>query len=871
MPKLATPTSRSTPSSTERRSRGARTTASPLQNQAAKSQLPSRSTYAGLMLQRKCACGSPTPSLTGVCAQCTSKKHLHTNLSIGASNEPLELEADRVADQVLAGPANPAVRGAPPRIQRFTGLSIRQGDTAPASVDQVLASPGRPLESALRQDMEERFGHDFSRVRVHSGEAAEQSARDVKAHAYTVGHNIVFGANRFVPETRAGRRLVAHELTHVVQQSGQGTVVQREVERRLDPADATLVGTGVSPPGEVLAAIETLGAGHVAVAKQYSTELANLARLSELAFRRFNAGAPGKGGPTNAFVYTCHCGWIDMGHFFSSAVAAYSAGYLQQFELRVDGERRTINDALSFLLDKARPVLEPVLATVPGDQSEALIEHVRRLLESGEPRDTALALGYGVEFLQQAAKLVADKYEFPPDALIGEQRSAFTIEDLSSDCYGAALGQDLWERVRSRPKGQDISPVRELMGAFLKDCGAVDASGQTLCEMMNETTPGSCTRQGDEAVWSKSGGTPLQDLNEEAPNLLASAKPLCPDASPKACRSGTGPSPTPLPKALLGVSNTGATLTLPEDIRLHQFRERPYFAGGVSIPGRPERFDAQAPLTLSGPSFVRVTPKVNFVAYSTLGGVPGLGALKSAAHLDPDIGRYGAHGGLGLRGSFDVQARGALQFHVHGTVYIDLGALLSGLAGPEVEDLKEVFKSEAFTKLAQQVLSGDLSPKAMMREVKALLKQKFPQDFKGVVRTVIYRLENMEALALATRLEAQGAVSVGSIPISGFVVHKKFGLSPLLGLEGGVVLSELAKGRTIVGAKGWLYGQDILQAQVTAGIDPIGRSAIAELQAVNRTLTGNKLSLDLRYELNTGGEQQFLVLVGGQFNAFGSK
>ena len=120
----------------------------------------------------------------------------------------------------MATPAHPAVSGAPPRIQRFSGQSNGQMDAAPASVDQALASPGRPLEPALRQDMEQRFGHDFSRVRVHSGAAAEQSARDVNAHAYTVGHNIVFGAGRFAPGTHEGRRLIAHELTHVVQQSG---------------------------------------------------------------------------------------------------------------------------------------------------------------------------------------------------------------------------------------------------------------------------------------------------------------------------------------------------------------------------------------------------------------------------------------------------------------------------------------------------------------------------------------------------------------------------------------------------------------------------------------------------------------------------
>ena len=112
-------------------------------------------------------------------------------------------------------------------------------EAAPASVDQALASPGRPLEPALRQDMEQRFGYDFSAVRVHSGAAAEQSARDVNANAYTVGHNIVFGAGRFAPGTHEGRRLLAHELTHVVQQSSYPSATA--------PGTATLQRRPVTP------------------------------------------------------------------------------------------------------------------------------------------------------------------------------------------------------------------------------------------------------------------------------------------------------------------------------------------------------------------------------------------------------------------------------------------------------------------------------------------------------------------------------------------------------------------------------------------------------------------------------------------------
>ena len=185
----------------------------------------------GLLLQRKCDCGTHTMG-GGQCAECAKNKtDLQRKLTIGASNDPLEREADQIADQVMAASAHSAVSDAPLRIQRYAGQATGDVGTAPASVDRVLASPGRPLEPALRQDMEQRFSHDFSRVRVHSGGAAEQSAREVHANAYTVGHNIVFGAGRFAPDTHEGQRLIAHELTHAVQQRSHASTssLQRKV------------------------------------------------------------------------------------------------------------------------------------------------------------------------------------------------------------------------------------------------------------------------------------------------------------------------------------------------------------------------------------------------------------------------------------------------------------------------------------------------------------------------------------------------------------------------------------------------------------------------------------------------------------------
>ncbi|HEU4931093.1 MAG TPA: DUF4157 domain-containing protein [Pyrinomonadaceae bacterium] len=101
------------------------------------------------------------------------------------------------------------------------------GGNVPPIVNDVLRSSGRPLDPSTRVLMEDRFGHDFSKVRVHSDPAAANSASAVNAQAYTVGSQIVFGAGRYSSDAR-GQHLLAHELTHVVQQSGAAkTSLQR--------------------------------------------------------------------------------------------------------------------------------------------------------------------------------------------------------------------------------------------------------------------------------------------------------------------------------------------------------------------------------------------------------------------------------------------------------------------------------------------------------------------------------------------------------------------------------------------------------------------------------------------------------------------
>jgi hypothetical protein len=98
--------------------------------------------------------------------------------------------------------------------------------------DVVDSGGGSPLDTDTRADMEGRFGHDFGDVRVHTDGAAHESATSVNAHAYTVGPNIVFQRDRYDPSSDTGRHMLAHELTHVVQQ-------------RSGPVDGTDTGNGI--------------------------------------------------------------------------------------------------------------------------------------------------------------------------------------------------------------------------------------------------------------------------------------------------------------------------------------------------------------------------------------------------------------------------------------------------------------------------------------------------------------------------------------------------------------------------------------------------------------------------------------------------
>jgi len=215
--------------------------------------------------------------LQGAIGNQNALRFLQTKLAVNQPGDRYEQAADRMADAVVqseGGSApcacessgNPCTACASKKLQRMDanvahgtpsstkqdaiGAGMRQeargdaGTEAPPVVHKALTETGRPLDAGTRAFMEPRFAHDFSGVRVHMGALAEESARAVGARAYTVGRDIVFAGGEHAPENPLGRRLLAHELSHVVQQgAARGALHSDGILQRQPAAPAQVTQT----------------------------------------------------------------------------------------------------------------------------------------------------------------------------------------------------------------------------------------------------------------------------------------------------------------------------------------------------------------------------------------------------------------------------------------------------------------------------------------------------------------------------------------------------------------------------------------------------------------------------------------------------
>jgi hypothetical protein len=210
--------------------------------------------------------------------------HLH-DTSKESDRTPVRPDAAGPEDAVL-------------RLQRLAGNgavaqllgSEEEREPDGSLVSEVVGrSGGQTLDADTRGFMESRFGTDFSDVRVHTGGSAAASARAVQAHAYTVGNDVVFGAGHYQPDTDSGRRMLAHELTHVVQQRNgpvDGTPAAGGVKIS-DPADSfeqaaeanadrVMTGGPVDVGGETGAAVQ-----RSAEPEEEELQLSSVQRMAE--------------------------------------------------------------------------------------------------------------------------------------------------------------------------------------------------------------------------------------------------------------------------------------------------------------------------------------------------------------------------------------------------------------------------------------------------------------------------------------------------------------------------------------------------------------------------------------------------------------
>jgi len=171
---------------------------------------------------------------------------IQAKLAVSRPGDPEEQEADRIANQISNGaaagtvqrkPATSSLSGEPcakcPEEHRLHPSPEQGHIPSLSSTSSFPANTrgGQSLPSTVRAFYENKFGHDFSQVRIHTNSDAASAAQSIQARAFTAGQDVTFAAGQFSPETQEGRRLIAHELTHVVQQ-GAGSRPKGMIQRQ---------------------------------------------------------------------------------------------------------------------------------------------------------------------------------------------------------------------------------------------------------------------------------------------------------------------------------------------------------------------------------------------------------------------------------------------------------------------------------------------------------------------------------------------------------------------------------------------------------------------------------------------------------------
>lgn len=420
------------------------------------------------LVQRKsaCACG-------GTCPKCLEAARVQPKLAVGTPGDRFEQEADRVAKQVVrssdagevAPPVLDAAGGKPQSKAAFGGgaaSAAPEHGAGPAagaplgpSGDLPLqASGGVPLDGTERGFFEARLGRDLGDVRIHADAQAGAAARSLGALAYTVGSDIVFAEGRYEPGTAAGKELLAHELTHVLQQQAAGPLVQKqEADGQGDGTSATaapavtetagvtgtvldlqvfLMNPALEPDPGLQAAIQALGrySSQVRVDQVEFRIMSESDRASRLATLPLESGRSFWEGNTPV---------IELPQSMLDTIAGHSrdGGLIHEAQEVV----RTVGHEMYHLLrekegNRGNPI-QPVFAAEAGRRMEQVRNNWLDWIRNGGAaarREFGLPRGANpqrFEDLPQAAQQEIDRGAERTDFIEGlYQRTAYLVEEI---------------------------------------------------------------------------------------------------------------------------------------------------------------------------------------------------------------------------------------------------------------------------------------------------------------------------------------------------------------------------------------------------------------------------------------------------------
>lgn len=253
-------------------------------------------------------------------------KYIQCKLTVGAADDPMEHEADAMADKVMRmtepsfiqrkcaycanGETDENLQRKP--LVTFIQKKENTGGTAASDpvVHQINATrgSGNSMDGSTKSFMESRFGADFSEVKIHTGNEAIQLSQELNAQAFTVGNDIYFNEGKYSPATSEGKQLLAHELVHTVQQGGSG--LNRKMIQRFESSERPRIGTleGILREARTFAenASTTEGFVEQAGGSSVRTRVATAASTTSGMDR----------GMTSRYLVTCRCGMVDMRHFY---------------------------------------------------------------------------------------------------------------------------------------------------------------------------------------------------------------------------------------------------------------------------------------------------------------------------------------------------------------------------------------------------------------------------------------------------------------------------------------------------------------------------------------------------------------------------